>query len=69
MGSLRLIVDGRPHSKRKFDTCAAELHFADVDGVAVVASLYLDSEGLPLELDIWKTDFSPLNTIPNDFDN
>jgi len=61
MGSLRL-------SRRKamFVRIAAELQFTDVDGVAVLASLFVDREGAPLELDMWKVDFNPLIEIPVD---
>jgi hypothetical protein len=68
MGSLRLATDeglqqqpGRLTGRR-----AAELQFIDADGVPVLASLNLDQNGELLEIDIWKTDFSPLIRIPDD---
>ena len=42
----------------------AELYFVDEDGVLVTASLNATSEGNPVELDIWKVDFSPLRRWP-----
>ena len=36
----------------------------DVDGVSLSIALFLDSEGRPLEVDIWKVDFSPLIQLP-----
>ncbi len=61
MGSLRL-------SSREFllVRIAAELQFTDVDGVPVLASLFVDDDGTPLELDMWKVDFNPLIEIPVD---
>jgi hypothetical protein len=37
------------------------------DGVLVVATLNASVDGLPFELDIWKTDFTPLKRIPTSF--
>jgi hypothetical protein len=45
----------------------ASVQFADEDGVQVVATLNADESGVPLELDVWKTDFSPLKRIPTAF--
>ncbi len=64
MGSLRLLTTAAPGTKRAFGRQASELVFEDVDGVKVIASLYLDSSEIPIELDLWKTDFSPLIRIP-----
>lgn len=43
----------------------AELFFLDEDGVLVSASLNATSEGKPVELDLWKVDFSPLRRWPS----
>lgn len=59
MGSLRLMTPGLPLDGRRFGRKAAEHRFAD-DGVAVLASLFLDQNDVPFELDVWKTDFSPV---------
>jgi hypothetical protein len=61
MGSLRL--SGRKGVSLRI---AAELKFTDVDGVPVLASLYVDDDGTPLELDMWKVDFNSLIEIPVD---
>jgi len=67
MGSLRLSVRGAPiPEKRRFGRKVAELQFTDVDGVEVLVTLNVDADGKPLELDIWKTDFSPLIKVPDD---
>ncbi|MGB4971766.1 MAG: hypothetical protein WBO32_03855 [Cyclobacteriaceae bacterium] len=43
----------------------AECHFKDEDGVLVSVSLNATDEGAPVELDIWKVDYSPLERWPN----
>jgi len=64
MGSLRLFFHFPPIVKQTFGRQASELMFEDADGVKVIASLNLDSSNIPMELDLWKTDFSPLIRIP-----
>lgn len=65
MGSLRLIPPGSD-SGRRHGSSVAELQFTDADGVEVIATLNTDPQGQPLELDVWKTDFTPLLRIPQD---
>jgi len=43
----------------------AEYQFTDADGVEVLISLNVDADGRPFELDVWKTDFSPLVRMPS----
>jgi hypothetical protein len=57
MGSLAFAPLGR-----KLGGSVSECQFWDSDGILVFAALNLDSDGQPLELDIWKVDFSPLVT-------
>lgn len=64
MGSLTLRIPEVSAAGRIFGKRAAELIFEDDDGVKVIASLNLDKWGMPLELDIWKSDFSPVNRLP-----
>ena len=64
MGSLRLFFSTASAAQRTFGRQASELVFEDADGVKVVATLNLDSSGMPMELDLWKTDFSSLICIP-----
>jgi len=66
MGSLRLLSPVLSASAKAFDKQASELVFEDEDGVKVIASLNLDSSGLPMELDLWKSDFSSVVRIPAD---
>lgn len=60
MGSLRLWSAGVNMNDRQFGSVVSQYSFADSDGVEVLVELIFDSEGLPYELDVWKTDFSPL---------
>jgi hypothetical protein len=64
MGSLELAPQVRPAQQRCFGKKVAEYQFVDADGVEVVVSLNVDADGTPFELDIWKTDFSPLVQMP-----
>jgi len=67
MGSLRLATDeALQQPGRLVGPRVAEVQFTDADGVPVLASLNLDPDGELMELDIWKTDFSPLIRIPDD---
>ena len=64
MGSLRLHVQGKDSSCRKFGRVGSELMFKDNDGVDVIVSLYLDQGSVPFELDMWKVTFAPVVEIP-----
>jgi hypothetical protein len=64
MGSLRLAMTEAPSRDRRFGRKVAEHQFTDSDGVAVLASLYVDQDDLPFEMDVWKTDFSPVTDSP-----
>jgi len=66
MGSLRFHYDGGDTARRKFGRCASELEFTDSDGTMVLVALYLDEEGRPYELDMWKVDFLPVISIPTE---
>ena len=66
MGSLHLFPEGIDlEAKRQFGQQVSECHFKDKDGVEIIASLNVDVDGNLFELDIWKTDYSPLIDIPN----
>jgi hypothetical protein len=43
----------------------SQVEFLDVDGVTVNVALYLDKNGDLFELDMWKTDDTPLIEIPD----
>lgn len=68
MGSLALFPNGKERYKRCFGNEVSKVQFRDTDGILVIATLYLDDMGELYELDIWKTDFSPLKKIPNSFE-
>lgn len=63
MGSLYFAHPYKDVAMRYFGKRIAELQFADSDGVAVLVSLNVDTDGELFELDIWKTDFTPLISL------
>jgi len=64
MGSLRLWFPNSPRAHQRFGQQVAEFSFMDADGVEVLVSLNVDEHGVPFELDVWKTDFTPLLRVP-----
>jgi len=65
MGSIALIPkEVAALQDRTFGKQASEHKFLDNDNVPVIASLYLDTQGHIYEIDIWKTDYSKLNSMP-----
>jgi hypothetical protein len=68
MGSLSLLFVSQSEEKRVFGEQISECHFLDEDGVDVIASLNVDQDGNLFELEIWKTDYSPLIRISDKFD-
>jgi hypothetical protein len=64
MGSLYLLPQGKEIEGRTFGKQISDLQFKDLDGVEVIASLNTDNEGKLFELDIWKTNFSKLLSLP-----
>lgn len=68
MGSLQLRPAGAgSEPDAALITRQVAVQFTDDDGVEVIASLNFRKDGLPFELDIWKTDYSPLIRIPDVF--
>jgi len=65
MGSLYLFPNGSTKGNRFCGRIVSEYQFTDEDGIEVIASLYIDDSGNLFELDIWKTDFSPLTKLPD----
>jgi hypothetical protein len=64
MGSLRLSAPGTAKGLlRHFGGRISELQFKDTDGVTIIASLNVDDRGDLFELDIWKTDFTPVVSL------
>lgn len=64
MRGLYLFPNGMSDKNRKFGKQVSEYQFEDEDGIRIIASLYLDENGKLYELDIWKTDFSPIIKFP-----
>lgn len=58
MGSARVVEEGNEDSGRRFGAKVSELTFTDQDGVRVSVSLHVDQFGNPLEIDVFKADFS-----------
>jgi len=65
MGSLVLLLGNNPKPDRQFGRQASEHQFKDADGVDVIATLNVDTEEEPFELDVWKMDYSPLIKLPD----
>ena len=67
MGSIRFLSAGNMDDDgREFGGEISSCHFTDADGVMVSAALYVDTFGMPLELDVWKVNFSCLLRMPTD---
>jgi hypothetical protein len=56
MGSLAV---GPAYESRRMGRQVAECHFIDKDQVFVSATLKVDQEGMPYEVDLWKVNFAP----------
>jgi hypothetical protein len=61
MGSLAL---GMGYDSRQMGRQVAECHFVDKDQVSVSATLNVDTQGEPYEVDMWKVDFEPIIEWP-----
>ena len=66
MGSLELFINDDSEKDRIFGEQIAECYFFDTDDIKVIVSLNIDDIGNLYELDVWKTDFSPVIKIPSD---
>ena len=64
MGSLYLPHPTKSREQRRFGRQVAHTEFTDEDGIVVSASLNVDQDGDLFELDVWKTDFSPVSDLP-----
>ncbi len=62
MGSLR--ITSNSIAEQRLRESVAECWFKDIDGVPVIASLNLDQNGQPFEVDVWKVDYSELQRWP-----
>ena len=64
MGSL-YFESVKARETRKMGKCIAEKQFYDDDGIPILVSINVDEQGELFELDIWKTDFSPVIKYPS----
>ena len=69
MGSLTLFPHNTLNKERHFGVQVSECQFKDIDGVPVIASLYLDKDDKLFEMNLWKVDSSKLIKIPSHFEN
>ena len=51
-------------AERDYDQLVSDVQFPDADGVPVLASLFIDRERVPYEVEIWKADDTPLIRLP-----
>jgi hypothetical protein len=65
MGSLVICTKDKKEQERRFGEQISEYCFTDQDGIDVIVSLNVDNNGNLFELDIWKTDFTPLIKFPS----
>ncbi len=65
MGSLRLSEDNNALSQRRFGSKISEINFMDSDSIPVTIALLLDEQGNLFELDVFKSNFSPLIAVPS----
>ena len=66
-GSLLFFPQGVSEVGRTLGIQASECLFWDLDDVAVIAALNLDTQGNLYELDMWKTDFTKIKEIATTF--
>ncbi|MEC3882013.1 DUF6984 family protein [Parapedobacter sp. 10938] len=64
-GGLYLFPQGKKIEHRKLGEQVSDFQFTDVDGVEVIASLNVDTEGQLFEVDVWKTNFEKLLRFPS----
>lgn len=43
----------------------SELMLLEVDGIEVIATIYVDTQGVPIEVDLWKVDYSRVISVTN----
>ncbi len=47
-----------------YTSIASDIVFKDKDGIVVLATLYVNTENEPCEVDVWKMNYTPLEQIP-----
>lgn len=69
MGSFLIRFESPPNKTNSPYRIVSELTFNDSDGTPVLASLFIDNVGSSSEVDLWKVDFSPLISVPDNLPN
>lgn len=64
-GGMGSLIFSSNKKDRKLGSDLSSFEFNDLDGVKVIVNLVLDNYGDLYELDIWKTDFSSLISLPD----
>lgn len=65
MGSLRLFPPGTRGKSRVFGRRVSDWAFDDLDGVQVTVALVVDANDRLYELELWKSDFGRLLSLPS----
>jgi len=63
MGSLYFPHAAKCREQRRLGKRIAQTEFTDDDGILVSVTLNVDQDGDLFELDVWKTDFSPVTGL------
>lgn len=63
MGSLYIISPTKKWEDRKFGKRIADVQYNDTDGIPILVSLNVDTDGDLFELDIWKINYSPVVSL------
>ncbi|MDK3024621.1 hypothetical protein QO239_18665 [Cupriavidus taiwanensis] len=63
MGSFQISVSSNPEIRGVRRVASTGQAF-DLDGVLVIATLFVDEANIPCEVDIWKVNFEPLRRMP-----
>lgn len=64
MGSLRFHFTPNIDPSRRLGSSIIEGEFFDIDGILVSFTVNVDKAGKLFELDLWRTDFNPLQKFP-----
>ncbi|QOT79041.1 DUF6984 family protein [Cupriavidus basilensis] len=66
MGSFRICLPNQCE-KNGHETMVASAQALDKDGTLVFATLFVDSQHRPIEVDIWKVDYSQMLEMPSNW--
>lgn len=66
MGSLELVMPPTV-VQRGVIRRMSSVQFTDDDGIEVIVSLNADADGVPIEMDVWKTNYGPIIRVSGEF--